>query len=96
MGIEPPPPRRRARRAHAALHTLEAHGFTPLRHALPPETCQRLDGLLHMNPPGLSWTALKADGGPRHVAGLVTAVDTLGQLQALQLPEPLCAPLSAR
>ena len=67
-----------------------------LMHALTPETCQPLDVRLHTDPPGLSLTALKADGGPRHVAGLWSAVDTLRQLQALQLPEPLLAPLSAR
>jgi hypothetical protein len=67
-----------------------------LMHALTPETCQPLDVLLHTAPPGLSLTALKADGGPRHVEGLLSAVDTLRQLQALQLPEPLFAPLAAR
>jgi hypothetical protein len=46
-----------------------------LMHALTPETCQRLDVLLNTDPPGLSLTALKADGGPRHVEGLLTAVD---------------------
>jgi len=96
LGIEPPTPLRLARLAHSALHTIEDHCFTTLGHALTPETCQRLDGLLHTDPPGLSLTALKADGGPRHGEGLLTAVDTLRQLQALQLPEPVLAPLSAR
>jgi TnpA family transposase len=96
LGIEPPTPLRLARLAHSALRTIEDHFFMTLMHTLTPETCQRLDVLLHTDPPGLSLTALKADGGPRHVEGLLTAVDILRQLQALQLPEPLLAPLSAR
>jgi Domain of unknown function (DUF4158) len=96
LGVEPPTPLRLARLAHSALRTIEEHFFMTLMHALTPETCQQLDVLLHTDPPGLSLTALKADGGPRHVEGLLSAVDTLRQLQALQLPEPLLAPLSAR
>lgn len=96
LGVEPPTPLRLARLAHSALRTIEEHFFMTLMHALTPETCQQLDVLLHTDPPGLSLTALKADGGPRHVEGLLSAVDTLRQLQALQLPERLLAPLSAR
>ena len=96
LGIEPPTPPRLARLAHSGLRTIEEHFFTTLMQALTPATCQRLDALLNTDPPGLSLTALKADGGPRHVEGLLTAVDTLRQLQELQLPAPLLAPLSAR